>query len=99
MSDENLSEAAQPENSISRDGTPVEIYASGMNGALNRVPRVREVLVPLISPTTVAARWRPAWGKLKTIGLTFPAGMDFLPPPKPKPEAAENPASAAPGGE
>jgi len=101
MNGENVSDAASTGAPAGRDAATVEIYASGMNGALNRVPRVREVLIPLLAPTTIAARWRPAWGKLKTIGLTFPAGMEFLPPPKLKsvepgdPAAESDPATAA----
>lgn len=62
----------------------VEIFASGMNGALNRIPRVRELNIPLLDPSPALPRWRPVWGRVKTITLTFPAGVEFLPPPPPK---------------
>ncbi|MSR59751.1 MAG: DEAD/DEAH box helicase [Planctomycetaceae bacterium] len=64
--------------------TLVEVFASGMNGALLRLPRVRELSVPLIDRNLSVVNWRPGWGRLKTIGLTFPAGFEFLPPPRPK---------------
>lgn len=71
----------------------VEIFASGMNGALHRLPRIRDLSIPLIDRTVMlSGRWRPAWGRVPTINLTFPAGLEFLPAPvekKPKPEGAE----------
>jgi SNF2 family DNA or RNA helicase len=69
----------------------VEIFASGMNGALNRIPRVRELSIPLLDPTPPLSRWRPAWGRVKTITLTFPAGVEFLPPPPPRVEKPDRP--------
>lgn len=58
----------------------VEIFASGMNGALNRLPKVRCLSLPLLAPDVVPISWRPSWPRVKTICLTFPAGMDLLPP-------------------
>ena len=58
----------------------VEIFASGMNGALQRLPKVRCLSLSLISTEVPLAAWRPNWPKLKTIRLTFPDGMEFLPP-------------------
>src|SRR5262245_969831 len=64
---------------------PVEIFASGLNGALHRLPKVRDVPVPLLDAAPVVApHWRPGWQRVKTISLTFPAGLEFLPPSQPK---------------
>ena len=62
----------------------VQIYMSGMNGALNRIPKVRCVEVPVQVPDVTLLPWRPSWPRVKTICLTFPAGVDLLPPPPPK---------------
>jgi SNF2 family DNA or RNA helicase len=62
----------------------VQIYMSGMNGALNRVPKIRCVEVPVQIPDVTLVPWRPNWPRVKTICLTFPAGLDLLPPPPPK---------------
>ena len=94
-------EVGPGEVQIPRDATTVEIFASGMNGALNRLPRVRELQIPLLAPTTMVNRWRPLWVKPKTISLTFPAGMEFLPPPKEKkvPESGNEESAEAAAGE
>jgi SNF2 family DNA or RNA helicase len=62
----------------------VQIYSSGMNGALNRLPKVRCVGVPVQVPDATLVSWRPHWPRVKTICLTFPAGLDLLPPPHSK---------------
>src|SRR5262245_20200138 len=64
----------------------VEIFASGMNGALQRLPKLRCHGIPLLAPEASPIHWRPHWPRVKTICLTFPAGLDFLPPP---PKACE----------
>lgn len=75
-----------------RESSGVEVFASGLNGALHRRPKVREVAIPLIERLCgTSGRWRPGWDRLKTITLTFPAGLEFLPPPQPKVAAAEAP--------
>src|SRR5262249_23627990 len=66
-------------NPAARSGDAVEIFASGMNGALQRLPKVRCVSLSLIAADVPLAAWRPNWPKLKTIRLTFPDGMEFLP--------------------
>jgi len=58
----------------------VEIFASGMNGALHRLPKLRCLEFPLLAPEISPNRWRPHWPRVKTICLTFPAGLEFLPP-------------------
>lgn len=80
----------------------VEIFASGMNGALNRVPKVRCVSLPVLVPEMSSHEWRPHWPRVKTICLTFPAGIEFLPPKRNEPETqpgelvAVGPAKAPP---
>ncbi len=79
-------------------GSP-EIHISGMNGALKRKPQLNTAATKLINTAGFVPGWKPFWPKLKTFGLTFPAGIDFLPvkeekqhddnlrsiaPPKPK---------------
>ena len=61
----------------------VEVFASGMNSALQRAPRLRTIPVPLSPMELVCERWRPLWPTLKTVGLRFPEAPD--PPPKPAP--------------
>src|SRR5262245_55968318 len=61
-------------------GRAVEIFASGMNGALQRLPKVRCASLPLLVPEMSSIQWRPHWPRVKTISLTFPAGLEFLPP-------------------
>jgi SNF2 family DNA or RNA helicase len=64
----------------------VEIYSSGMNVALHRVPKVRCVDVPLRLPDMGLIQWRPSWPRVKTISLTFPDGFEFLPVSPPRKE-------------
>jgi len=51
-----------------------------MNGALHRLPKLRCLEFPLLAPEISPNRWRPHWPRVKTICLTFPAGLEFLPP-------------------
>lgn len=85
----------------------VELFASGINGALNRIPKVQTVPLPLLGATRLETNtWRPVWSKVKTVTLTFPAGIEFQPPPKvkePKPATvtdgqAESPADGTAAG-
>ena len=57
-----------------------EVFASGVNGALRRLPKVETQDVDLISEPARPFTWKPYWPKPKTFGLTFPDGMEFLPP-------------------
>jgi SNF2 family DNA or RNA helicase len=77
-------EAAHPDPGVDeRESPAVEIFASGMNGALQRHPKVRAISIPLLDRLgALAARWRPVWSRVPTISLTFPAGSEFLPAPK-----------------
>lgn len=64
----------------------VEIFSSGMNGALLRLPNVRCVNLPVLVPKVSLVPWRPSWPRVKTINITFPAGLEFLPPKRSEPE-------------
>lgn len=59
---------------------PVSIYQSGMNGALRRKPRVESVQVRLLSPPAIDRTWQPAAKRPRVFRLTFPEGLEFVPP-------------------
>ena len=65
----------------------VEVFASGMNSALQRAPRLKTIPIPLSPLELVCERWRPLWPTLKTVGLRFPEAPDPPPKPAPPPEA------------
>ncbi|MCB9953061.1 MAG: DEAD/DEAH box helicase [Planctomycetaceae bacterium] len=50
-----------------------------MNGALKRWPVFNALKNPLIERAGYVPKWSPVWPKVRTVGLTFPAGMEFLP--------------------
>jgi len=87
-----LSTSADGELSLEPFAVPVEfhtdIYAAGLNGALQRWPKMETQGTPLITlPTSVT--WKPHRIKVTTFGLTFPEGQSFLPPPAEKPAESE----------
>lgn len=55
-------------------------HATGMNAALGRWISVSTEPVPLLSKVPFVPSWKPHWSKLKVFRLTFPDGMEFLPP-------------------
>ncbi len=59
-----------------------DIYATGMNSALKRLPQVETSAPGLLGKAGFVPRWRPFWPKVKTFGVNFPAGIEFLPPKK-----------------
>lgn len=65
------------------------IFASGLNGALQRAPKLKTQQLPLLGRPRLLPRWRPTHGRIKTVKLTFPDGMEFLPPPRSKEETEE----------
>lgn len=93
------SPASADPNAIGGEPTPllVESFASGMNGALHRIPKIRNLVLPLLDTSPPLTRWRPNWSAVKTIRLTFPDGLEFLPPPKPKEKKANEGEGAAVG--
>jgi SNF2 family DNA or RNA helicase len=62
------------------------IFASGINCALQRLPKIETRYAELISRPALTVTWKPHWSRPRTFGLTFPEGMEFLPP---KPETAD----------
>jgi SNF2 family DNA or RNA helicase len=57
-----------------------DLALTGINGALRRVPRTETSVVGLMGAAGFVPSWKPYWPRLKTVGLTFPEGMQFLPP-------------------
>lgn len=61
------------------------IFQAGWNGALSRAPRAEATGISLQDPPRIAGRWKPSRPRVLTVGLTFPAGLEFV-PPKSSPE-------------
>ncbi|MBX3443086.1 MAG: DEAD/DEAH box helicase [Planctomyces sp.] len=61
---------------------------TGMNAALRRAVKCEAETVPLLDRAGFVPAWKPYWPKPKTLGLTFPEGMCFLPPRPEKEDAA-----------
>jgi SNF2 family DNA or RNA helicase len=91
--------AAAPDSNAGSGPPPVAIFASGMNGALQRLPKMKCVPIPLFDAKPQALVWKPFWQKVKTVCLTFPAGLEFLPPPEPKPERSPKAPEGSPPAE
>ncbi|QDU40625.1 ATP-dependent helicase HepA [Maioricimonas rarisocia] len=68
--------------SLPVDVAQPDIHITGMNGALKRAPKVEARPVPLLNAPGFVPSWKPFWPKVKTVGLTFPEGIEFLPPKK-----------------
>jgi SNF2 family DNA or RNA helicase len=89
--------------SLDRGQFAVDVPATGMNAALKRSVKCDSFAVPLLERAGYVPSWRPFWPRVKTVGLTFPEGMTFLPPkeekdetrkvapPKPPVEGADRP--------
>ena len=56
-----------------------QVYASGINGALRRLPKVGVCSVSLLDKVTLAMVWKPHRTQVQTFGFTFPDGLEFLP--------------------
>ncbi|MGD9856495.1 MAG: SNF2-related protein [Planctomycetaceae bacterium] len=61
-----------------------DVPITGMNSALKRFPKVELTAAGMLPPPGFVPRWRPFWHKPKTVTITFPDGIEFL-PPKPEP--------------
>ncbi|MCA8997152.1 MAG: DEAD/DEAH box helicase [Planctomycetaceae bacterium] len=61
-----------------------DLHITGMNSALKRAPAIETVGADLLNRAGFVPRWKPYWPKVNTVGLAFPAGLDFLPPKKDK---------------
>jgi len=73
--------------------TPLEVnaqpFASGMNGALHRLPGCDLIAIPLLEKLSAPLAWKPRRTSVATFGVTFPDGMQFVPPKKQKQESGE----------
>lgn len=63
-----------------------DVAVTGANAALRRLPRVEGAAAGLLGRPGFVPRWKPYWPRLKTIQVTFPAGLEFLPPQPPREE-------------
>lgn len=63
-------------------GIPTDLHMAGMNAALHRWPSVETQSVPMLGKAPFVPAWKPHWQKVKVFRLTFPDGMEFLPPKK-----------------
>lgn len=64
-----------------------EIFAAGINGALNRSLVVATENIPFLKGGVSTVGWKPARVKVETFGLTFAESIEFLPKPVEKPPA------------
>lgn len=56
------------------------VFASGMNGALTRKFNLETASVALLESAGLHPKWKPTRPRVKTFGMTFPDGMEFIPP-------------------
>lgn len=77
------------------------LHITGMNGALKRLPTVDTDSSLLLQRGGFVPTWKPYWPKIKTFGLTFPAGIEFLPvaPPQEEQELRQLETPAKPKGD
>ena len=61
----------------------VGVDSSGRSAALSRWSEPDAAASALLDLPTVD-RWKAAWTRPKTFGMTFPEGVEFLPPKKPR---------------
>jgi SNF2 family DNA or RNA helicase len=73
-------EALAGVQSVALGSFAVDVPATGMNAALRRPLKPDTVTASLIEKAGFVPSWKPYWPKPKTMGLTFPEGMNFLPP-------------------
>lgn len=65
-----------------------DVYAAGVNSALQRAPRCETQTLSLLSAVAVQAAWKPARQRIATFGMAFPEAVSFLPAkPTPAPNA------------
>lgn len=66
-----------------------DIHITGMNSALKRSPVVTSDSRALLNAVGFVPSWRPSWGRVRTFGLTFPAGIELIPPKPETPPTGE----------
>ncbi|HEX6984787.1 MAG TPA: DEAD/DEAH box helicase [Planctomycetaceae bacterium] len=82
LAEQFAAKAAVETSAVSLD-LSADVFPTGLNGALARSPRAETAPVGLLDPPQIAERWRPARSRVLTVGLTFPAGLEFVPPKAP----------------
>ncbi|MCA9112500.1 MAG: DEAD/DEAH box helicase family protein, partial [Planctomycetaceae bacterium] len=76
-------------------GTPI-VPVTGMNGALRRLPKVETTGTGVALRPGFVPAWKPYWSKPKTVALTFPDGIEFLPPKREREDSDRGLKSIAP---
>ena len=56
------------------------VHTSGINGALRRLPLVETRATELLVRVPYVPVWKPHWPKVRTVNITFPEAIEFLPP-------------------
>ena len=69
-----------------------DIFSSGANGALQRWPKVECSSLAVALKAGSVPGWKPGWQRVRTVGVGFPEGIQFLPP---KPATDEEPKQVA----
>ena len=65
------------------------VFASGMNGALTRKFHLETDSVELLERAGLQPKWKPTRPRVRTFGMTFPDGLEFIPPKQEQEEKAE----------
>ncbi|WP_339732377.1 DEAD/DEAH box helicase [uncultured Gimesia sp.] len=55
------------------------VFASGMNGALTRKFNLETSSIELLDRAGLQPKWKPTRPRVKTFGMTFPDGLEFMP--------------------
>lgn len=58
----------------------IDIHASGANVALNRWSKIECSPVDTSIRVGTVPSWKPGWSRVRTVMLTFPEAVQFLPP-------------------
>ncbi len=78
---------------ISSDTVPLtvstSVFASGMNGALTRKFNLDASEIELIERASLQPKWKPTRPRVRTFGMTFPDGLEFIPPKEEKEDKPE----------
>ncbi|MCR9229733.1 MAG: DEAD/DEAH box helicase [bacterium] len=65
------------------------VFASGMNGALTRKFNLDASEIELIERAGLQPKWKPTRPRVRTFGMTFPDGLEFIPPKEEKEDKPE----------
>ncbi|MEX0717631.1 MAG: DEAD/DEAH box helicase [Planctomycetaceae bacterium] len=68
-----------------------DAYPSGVNGALARQPKIESHPLLLLGKAAFVPSWKPHWTRVRTVGLTFPDGVEFLPTKEERSEESAEP--------